>query len=109
MECTETMLYVVRWLILALLFLMQVLNNFNFAGSGLINNFYVSYFGVSYTAVDWIVLAHFVGSIAATPIVTVLVFLKLVRFRKLGIVATTLIVVASCASWWRYLITSFSF
>jgi len=95
MECTETKLYGVRWLILALLFLMKVLNNFICSGSGLINNFYVSYFGVSYAAVDWIVLANFVGATVTTPIVAVMVFLNLMRFRKLGIVATTLIVVAS--------------
>jgi len=87
----ETRLYNVRWLLLAALFLIKSLNTITFAGSGLINNFYVSYFQVSHAAVDWVVLSAFVGSVLTTPVVATLAFFNLLPFRRMVILSALLL------------------
>lgn len=74
-----------RWIILVLLTLLQVLSGISFSSFGQISNFYVTYFNVSYTQVEWMTLGFDTSPIFFTLPLVWLAYRRMVRFRILAI------------------------
>ena len=74
-----------RWLMAALLGILTIVVSFLTNLFGIVNNIYVSYFHISYIAVDWFTVIQLPGSMVADIIIAAIIYNNGFGIRKLSI------------------------
>ena len=100
-ECTdrvkpETRLYSIRWLIISMISVVSLAVRILRGSIGVVNNIYAAYFNLSYSAVDWFTLIQIPGLIVANVVLAIMIYFKVVQFRKLSITMAAGLTMSCC-------------
>ena len=94
---SEIKLHKKRWFVALIIGMQLMCVRFLENSIGIVNDVYVEYFNISYSAVDWFSIIQFPGSIVGNFVVAFLIYKQYVGLRRLSILVSAMTVFAGTA------------